>query len=156
MIVLGTLAGPVALVLGGVLWLRLRYLVVTVEGESMLPAYRPGDRVLVRRASLRGLRAGQVVVLSRAAGPSEDAGAHWIIKRLAAVPGDPVPRERVPALRDAPGTRVPDGHLVVLGDNPRRSYDSRRAGYLTADRLLGVVLRKVEPFSGRRRDIVVR
>ncbi|MEV3986782.1 S26 family signal peptidase [Nonomuraea sp. NPDC049758] len=44
---------------------------------------------------------------------------------------------------DAPGTRVPDGHLVVLGDNPRRSHDSRRAGYLTADRLLGVVLRKV-------------
>ncbi|NUR89731.1 MAG: S26 family signal peptidase, partial [Nonomuraea sp.] len=70
-------------------------------------------------------------------------------KRLAAVPGDPIPRDAVPALRDAPGSRVPDGHLVVLGDNPARSYDSRRTGYLKADRLFGVVLRKLTPPTER-------
>ncbi|NUP01152.1 MAG: hypothetical protein HOV97_33350 [Nonomuraea sp.] len=136
-------AGLAVIALGCVVWLRLRYLVVTVEGESMVPAYRPGERVLVRRTSARGLRTGQVVVLSRFGASAGDG--RWIIKRLAAVPGDPIPRETIPALRTAPGTRVPDGHLVVLGDNPARSHDSRRSGYLTADRLLGVVLRKIDP-----------
>ncbi|MEV0231400.1 S26 family signal peptidase [Nonomuraea sp. NPDC050786] len=143
-----------------VVLLRRRYLVVTVEGESMLPSYRPGERVLVRRTPPGSLRAGQVVVLSglphapssehprEPSAPGTSAaelspGPHWIIKRVAAVPGDPIPRDTVPALRTAPGTRVPDGRLVVLGDNPDRSYDSRLAGYLAADRLFGMVLRKL-------------
>ncbi|MEV1175886.1 S26 family signal peptidase [Nonomuraea sp. NPDC049784] len=136
-------------------WLRRRYLVVTVQGESMLPAYLPGERVLVRRTPPGSLHAGQVVVLagyshgprgkgSRGSLPAEPSpGPRWIIKRVAAVPGDPIPRDTVPALRTAPGTRVPDGRLVVLGDNPDRSHDSRHAGYLAAERLFGVVLRKM-------------
>ncbi|RSN11589.1 hypothetical protein DMB42_13490 [Nonomuraea sp. WAC 01424] len=131
-------AVAVGLPLLALVWLRVRFLVVTVEGESMLPTYLPGERVLVRRA--RAAHPGQVVVLS-GRGPEEES--RWIIKRLAAVPGDPIPREDVPALRDAPGTLVPSGRIVVLGDNPTRSHDSRRVGYLSADRLLGVVLRKM-------------
>ncbi|MEV4112456.1 S26 family signal peptidase [Nonomuraea sp. NPDC049695] len=136
-----------------VVLLRRRYLVVTVEGESMLPSYRPGERVLVRRTPPDSLRAGQVAVLSgsphapsgeRPSAPDEmSLSPRWIIKRVAAVPGDPIPRDTVPALRTAPGTRVPAGRLVMLGDNPDRSYDSRLAGYMTADRLFGVVLRKL-------------
>ncbi|NUW43886.1 S26 family signal peptidase [Nonomuraea rhodomycinica] len=122
----------------------------------MLPTYRPGERLVVRRVSARSLRDGQVVVLAglghrppadgqpgERAGDEPDMSPRWIVKRVAAVPGDPIPRDTVPALRTAPGTRVPDGHLVVLGDNPERSHDSRHAGYMTTDRLLGVVLRKV-------------
>ncbi|MFG1959413.1 S26 family signal peptidase [Nonomuraea sp. NPDC049028] len=149
---IGALAG-VAVVVLGILWLRRRYVVVTVHGESMLPTYRPGERLVVRRASPRSLRTGQVVVLAGVARGSragavggslaDETGTGWIVKRIAAVPGDPIPRDTVPALRTAPGTHVPAGHLVVLGDNADRSYDSRRSGYLTTDRLLGVVLRKV-------------
>ncbi|MER6508659.1 S26 family signal peptidase [Nonomuraea sp. NPDC001636] len=131
-----------ALALLALAWLRLRYLVVTVEGDSMLPTYQPGERVLVRRARPTRVRTGQVVVLARMADEGE---TRWIIKRLAAVPGDPIPREQIPALRDAPGTQVPAGRLVVVGDNPAQSFDSRVSGYLRADRLLGVVLRKLAP-----------
>jgi signal peptidase I len=128
-----------------IVWLRRRYLVVTVHGESMLPTYRPGERVIVRRTPPGSLHAGQVVVLSSSTPvpPGEHSIPAWIIKRVAAVPGDPIPRDTVPALRTAPGTRVPAGRLVVLGDNPSRSHDSRHTGYLTADRLFGVVLRRV-------------
>jgi signal peptidase I len=37
-------------------------------------------------------------------------------------------------------TTVPDGRLIVLGDNPAKSVDSRRLGYIPGDRLLGVVI----------------
>ncbi|OKI81713.1 S26 family signal peptidase [Micromonospora sp. CB01531] len=154
----GLLAGAVALAAAGLLgaagcWLRQRYLTVTVDGESMLPTYRPGERLLVRRVTPAAVRAGQVVVLSgfgqprpagarRAPAPDARRGPAWIIKRVAAVPGDPIPRD-VAALHQAPGTRVPNGRVVVLGDNPGRSFDSRQSGYVTTDRLLGVVLRRL-------------
>ena len=127
-------------------------MVVTVRGESLLPTYRPGERLVLRRTPPRSLRTGQVVVLTEAGhsaplsgprAPVDGAGPYLIIKRVAALPGDPIPRDTVPALRTAPGTRVPTGHLVVLGDNADHSHDSRHSGYLTTDRLLGVVLRKV-------------
>ena len=44
----GLLAG-IAVATGGVWWVRRRYAVVTVVGDSMVPAYRDGDRVVVRR-----------------------------------------------------------------------------------------------------------
>lgn len=67
----------------------------------------------------------------------------WLLKRVVAVPGDPVPRYHVPALRDTPESLVPRGRLVVLGDNPPASLDSRQFGYLPQERLLGVVVRRL-------------
>ncbi|WP_432928137.1 S26 family signal peptidase [Microbispora sp. CA-135349] len=40
-------------------------------------------------------------------------------------------------------------HLVVLGDDPRSSPDSRRRGFVPADRVLGVVLRWLPPDHSR-------
>ena len=149
-------AALLAAALGGTaLWLRGRYVAVTIDGRSMLPTHRPGERLLVRRTTARAVRTGQVVVLGGFGGPhpagrrgratsAPDEGPTWIIKRVAAVPGDPVPRATVPALAGAPGDQVPPGHLVLLGDNPPYSRDSRQAGYFTADRLLGVVVRRME------------
>jgi signal peptidase I len=62
-----------------------------------------------------------------------------------ALPGDPLPRARVPKLRAVPGERVPDSSLVVLGDNPSMSIDSRQLGLFPADRLLGVLVRRTTP-----------
>ncbi|WP_086662437.1 S26 family signal peptidase [Lentzea kentuckyensis] len=134
---------PVVAVVALVAWLlvlRSRLLVVTVHGVSMEPTYRSGDRLLVRRAGLNRVRAGQVVVVRVDGAAPDDPTGGRMVKRAVAVPGDPVPPQ-IPV----PGPRVPVDSLLVLGDNPARSNDSRRLGYLTADALIGVVLRPIGP-----------
>jgi signal peptidase I len=125
-------AALAALALGRFLLVR-----VTVAGWSMAPTLRPGDRVLVRRASARSVRRGDLVVFAR---PREEARS-WMIKRVLAGPGDPVPRAEVPVLWGYREHVVPRGRFVVVGDNPADSYDSRQFGYVHAKGLLGVVVR---------------
>lgn len=138
--------GVVAALIAAAWWIRRRYVLVTIEGNSMLPSFEPGDRVLVRRVGTETLRRGQVVV---AALPAEGAqaepgvtrlGGSWMIKRIAALPGDPVAGY---GLAEPQGDRVLAGKLVLLGDNPDASHDSRRLGYFDAADLLGVVVRRV-------------
>ncbi|GGO78155.1 S26 family signal peptidase [Nonomuraea cavernae] len=162
-------ACALALPVGVLLWARRRYVVITVSGLSMRPTYDHGERVLIRRVPVTRVRPGQVVVFAAAppgtwqgfeahhAGDPDGAGLQarddadantpvaprWMLKRAIAVPGDPVPRERCPALRSVADAAVPPGHLVVLGDNPSRSFDSRQSGYVTPDRLVGVVVRRL-------------
>jgi signal peptidase I len=134
------------LVAGVVLLLRRTIAVVTVTGQSMEPTLAAGDRVLVRRVGLRSVRTGQIVVIEApgrsgtwvGAPPGSDLGRDWMIKRVAAIPGDPVPAG-LPA-EAAAAARVPDGHLIVFGDNPAMSMDSRYLGYFPGDRVLGIVV----------------
>jgi signal peptidase I len=123
-------------------WTRARYVVVTVDGTSMQPAYRPGDRLLVRRTSADRLRQGDVVVVTASPATSPPYGAvgdrRWVVKRIAALPGQAVP----PEVAHSVGQQtVPPGQLILLGDNSANSIDSRTAGYYAGDRVLGVVLR---------------
>lgn len=125
-------------------WLHARYVVVTVDGTSMQPAYQPGDRLLVRRTSADRLRQGDVVVVTASPATSPPYGAvgdrRWVVKRIAALPGQAVPAEV--AQRVSQQT-VPAGQLILLGDNSANSIDSRTAGYYAGDRVLGVVLRQL-------------
>jgi signal peptidase I len=132
--VIAALVTILAAAVPAVWWLRRQLLVVTVDGISMQPTYSPGDRLLVRRVRPGAIRRGQVVVVAKS-GPGDD---ELIVKRAAALPGDPVP-----AGIPVPDRMVPAGRLVVLGDNPAASYDSRAMGYVAARALIGVVLRPV-------------
>jgi signal peptidase I len=139
-------AGPVA---------ARRLVAVTVSGNSMLPAYRDGDRVIARRRV--SVRVGQVVVVERPADTGgwldpalpRTAGARavvtrrWMIKRVVAMPGD-----RTPPVPGLPGGVVPAGALVLLGDNRRSSYDSRQIGYFPLARVLGTVVHAPAPPAG--------
>ncbi len=136
---------------------RRLVVVVRVTGTSMLPAFGPDDRVLVRRGAGRQLRVGTVAVLAEPRdvlswrlAPLATPGlgeVTWVIKRIAAVAGDSVPESvRQAAARAA---IVPDGMLVVLSDNPEGN-DSRRWGFIPASRVLGpVVLRIPAPPAPR-------
>lgn len=129
---------------------RRRFLLVTVAGDSMRPALRPGDRLLVRRT--RRIRAGQVAVLRQPPAGLFMADAEpsgLLVKRIVAVPGDRVP-ESCRVHGQLPEC-VPPGSFIMLGDNSRRSYDSRFAGLIPADLLIGVAVRPVRTAVERRR-----
>ncbi|MEV0400315.1 S26 family signal peptidase [Actinoallomurus sp. NPDC050550] len=142
----------VPLLAGGAALLAVRYglLITTVDGDSMEPELRSGERVLVRRT--KRVRAGRLVVFAypelpggRTAGDGE-----YLIKRVVAVPGDRLPSDwEDPDIQAIAGTIVPPGHLVVLGDNRGTSWDSRHYGFLDRDLLVGVVIRRL---SGARTD----
>ena len=132
------LTGAAVAALAGVAGLasvRRRVVVVTVRGWSMAPALAPGARVLVRRTPPGRARPGDVVVARLDTGPGG-----WAVKRVAAVAGDPWPAG-VPG--GPPGGRVPAGRLVLLGDNAAVSLDSRELGAVPADRVVGVVRRRL-------------
>jgi signal peptidase I len=117
---------------------RRTYVVTTVRGISMAPTLHPGDRLLVRRRPARRVRTGDVVVFRDGFQVRPDAG--WVVKRVAAVPGEALPAGQVPE-RIAGDRVVPAGQLVVAGDNPAASFDSRQFGYLPGEWLLGTVVR---------------
>ena len=129
-------AGVLAVIAVLAVVVRVRLVRVTVRGTSMLPTLRPGDRVLVRRTSARSVRRGDLVVFA----PPREPDPSWMIKRVLAAPGDPVPRDEVPLLWTYREALVPRDRVVVIGDNPDHSYDSRQFGYVPARTLLGVVV----------------
>jgi nickel-type superoxide dismutase maturation protease len=119
--------GSVLGVLGAFLLLGLEFLARpwVVVGDSMLPALRPGDRVIVDVWTYRHRtpRPAEIVVVRPAPGSAA------LVKRVARV----VP---TPSGRDA---------VWVLGDNPPDSLDSRRLGPIDRERILGRVVLRVWP-----------
>jgi signal peptidase I len=128
-----------------VLTLRRRFLVTVVDGASMEPALRSGDRVLVHRTTR--IRVGQIVVLEfpdlpSGRAPVTERGRQLLLKRAVAVQGDRLPTEwEDPDLDEIAGTVVPPGSVVVLGDNRATSWDSRHYGFVRRERLVGVMIR---------------
>ncbi len=116
-------------------WVRRRWAVIAVTGSSMAPTFAEGDRVLARQRP-KDVAVGDVVVLE-APGPR----AGWIVKRVVAVEGDTVPSAAGGVV--AAGEVVPPRQVVVLGDNRALSADSRHHGFLPADRVYGIALRRL-------------
>jgi signal peptidase I len=113
--------------------------VITVRGDSMLPTYRAGDRLLVRRRwAGRPVRRGDIVVCRPFVSSGKIADPLLVVKRVAALGGD----------RDPNGSQiVPDRHVYVTGDGPG-SVDSRRFGPIPRERVLGRVLAVLLPADG--------
>jgi len=109
----------VAAVAAAARWRPLRR--VEVVGDSMLPALRPGDRLLVLRPA--PARTGDVVAVA-----DPRLASRTMVKRVAA--------------------RGPDG-ITVLGDNAGASTDSRQIGPLPPSAIRGRAFYRYFP-TGRR------
>lgn len=129
------------LLTAALLVLRSRYFVVTVEGESMAPTMRSGQRWLARHTAGRLPEPGRIVVFTAPADTAAD-GPPRLVKRATAGPGDPVPDDVARRVGAGSADLVPPGRVVVRGDNPH-SRDSRHFGYVAADAVCGVVLRRL-------------
>ena len=150
------LLAPVAALAGWGAWLRLTYLVAVVQGPSMTPTYGHGDRVLVRRRRGHRLATGEVALVDlpesirpipAGVSSADSLRNRRVIKRVAATAG-----EAVPSPVEGRGTVVPERHLVLLGDNPLASGDSRQYGFVPVEAVVGVVMRNVAPASRRVTD----
>ena len=129
-----------------------------VRGDSMDPTYHDGQVVLVHRRNWlnRRLERGDVVVLKK----DNDV----IIKRIYRLPGEEVVDQNlisnsirydltdyyeqpieVEDRRKPPRLFVPQGYVVVLGDNPRVSEDSRVFGPVPIKDILGVAVNSPPP-----------
>jgi len=119
--------------------------VAVVRGDSMLPSFQNGQFVLVSRLPGLGgpLKRGDVV-LAR-------SGGDVLIKRVHKLPGETLNAwearhfSRVADYFELTGDRrqplrVPQGYLVLLGDNPEMSDDSRAFGPVRVSAIIGRVL----------------
>jgi signal peptidase I len=132
--------------------------IIRVQGDSMVPALRDGDRLLaVRPGPWRPLRRG-VIVVGRVPAAAGGDGSALFIKRVLALPGEIA---RVPLDRLSAGPRsveqfgatidgtdatwpVPDGHVFVKGD-AHGSADSVSWGAIPRGELVGVVVARLPP-----------
>jgi len=130
-----------------------------VAGSSMTPTLLPGDPVVV--TDVKNLERGNLVAIGF------QQAAHPMVKRVIAVAGDRVeivegnlrvndervrkidPGKWVITMKQLSryGGRLPAGTLLVLGDNPENSRDSRRFGLVAVHQVAG----KVFPLKGRPR-----
>lgn len=130
----------------GLWWARRSLVQVIIDGDSMAPSLVDGQSILVRRDRSGRVRVGAVVAVAPRWGgdtPVDEAerpdGRLWIIKRVAAAPGDPIPPD-LGVLARLAGQPVPPGRVVLLGDNPEHSHDSRQDGLVSLDRLRGIAV----------------
>ncbi len=131
----------------------------TVEGTSMVPTFRSGDRVVVLRSNLvSNYKQGDVVVFD-----APLAGEEYYVKRIIGVPGDEikifrgyvfvngamlpepyVQGEQATLTENTSLWSLRDGEYFVMGDNriPGGSLDSRDFGPILETHIHGKVLER--------------
>lgn len=145
-----------------ILCFLLNVSIQTVNGHSMKPLYKTGDKVIMLR-NFYGIRhwkqnryffiwkkpqANDIIVFK------DKGSGEQFIKRITAIPGDNVivtpymlilPSINIPLNEDGfeqlKGLKwIPDDSYLVIGDNFFNSQDSRELGLIHIDRIQGKIL----------------
>ena len=138
---------------------RSAFLIVVTQGESMSPALKQNDRVLVWRFwPACWLHYGQIVVTRQ---EDDEISLPLLIKRISGLPGDTIiaTLEEIPEdlrasyrhMHDSQGKRtwqVPPGHVFLRGDNHKVSSDSLTQGPVPIEYVCGIMLRKLSSRTG--------
>jgi signal peptidase I len=126
------------MVLAFAVFFNLNFKTVVVNGDSMQPTLRPGQRVLVSKAYwlIGQIRRKDIVVVQ------DDKPDGYFIKRVYRLPGEVVDYPNIPSTHTlASGDYVvPDGYVYVLGDNRAASEDSRTFGPIPYSKIIGKVV----------------
>lgn len=88
-----------------------------IEENSMIPAFKPGDLVLVNKLSflLKKPKIGDIIIF-------QDSQGKYLIKRI---------------------EKISNNIIFVLGINKKKSIDSRRFGSILKKDIIGRVLFKI-------------
>jgi signal peptidase I len=124
--------------LGVAIFFNLNFKTVIVSGNSMLPTFKDGRKVVISKAYwLIGPIKKKDIVVLRDTGPTG-----YIIKRVYRMGGEKVDWANAPdshRLKSGDYT-VPEGTVYVLGDNRMHSEDSRKFGPVEVGEILGKVV----------------
>lgn len=120
------------------LFFYFNFKTIEVQGDSMMPSLKPGQRLLVSKAYwfVGDLKYGDIVVINN---KSEN---EVIIKRVYKLAGEKVDLKNVPFNWDITQGDyiVPEGTVYVLGDNWSVSQDSRHYGPFDLADVIGKVV----------------
>lgn len=146
-----------------------RYLRVVVAGESMTPALRPDDFLVLRAGPPKADEAfGRIVAVRD---PRPEGDGRLLLKRIVGVPGDslrvgggsvqvngraldePYAGGETPYEQHRGINRLADGEFFVLGDNRAASTDSRDFGPVADGTIVGTAVLRYWPLgrAGRLR-----
>jgi signal peptidase I len=137
-----------------------------IPSESMEPALRPGDRVLVNKLSydFHSIHRGDIVVFKRPPSEAGDPTIKDLIKRVIGLPGEtiearggqvyingqPVKEPYLPPgtlTNNLPLQKIGPGQYFVMGDNRTNSKDSRYIGTIPGSLIVGRAFIRVWPIS---------
>ena len=134
------------------------YCLKRVAGSSMEPTYYPGDLLVATKSADPGKIQRGSIVIAKAQGDGGPADS-CIVKRVAGMPGDTLrvtdgmlyvngyADSAFPVI-DEPGIlseelTVPERMYFLLGDNCRRSNDSRAFGFVPEADITNIVIFKI-------------
>lgn len=127
------------LALGLVIFAYFHVKTVVIRGESMVPTFEPGRRLVVSDAYwlVGPIRKNDIVVVKEF---TKRGG--FFIKRVVGLGGDEIENVYWPRNYgiENPNFTVPPDMVFLLGDNRSHSEDSRSFGPISKDLIIGKVL----------------
>ena len=127
-----------ALMVPVALFLYMNFHTAVVEGVSMLPTFKTGQKVLVSKAYwlVGPIKKHDILVVH------DKNITGYMIKRVFALEGEEVPWQYAPeGFRLADGTyKVPEGQIYLMGDNRGYSEDCRKIGAVPLEKVVGKVI----------------